>query len=130
MTIVDHLDEAKSPLRCNDAVGVEVWSPTGVSGYDWNQVNISSIPYSAPLMWGLPADGSIPLEPYHHVVDGETQDGLFVGSHGVTTWGIKRAEGRYPYWFFRLLGPGSEDPVTGERLGEDEHETFIKVLAV
>ena len=85
-------------------------------------------------MWGLPAEYSIPVEPYYHEdADGVRQDGIFLGSHGVTSWGVTYYEAGagtidgLPYWFIRLLGPDSEDPVTGEPLGEGEYETFIRV---
>lgn len=84
-------------------------------------------------MWGLPEAATIPIEPYYHYyANGTQQPGLFLGSHNVTTWGIKYYEadsGSYgdPYWLIRLLGPGSEDPITGQPLDDGEYETFIRV---
>ncbi|KAL1967824.1 hypothetical protein VTN77DRAFT_2513 [Rasamsonia byssochlamydoides] len=135
ITIAYVNDEAKTAIRCNDATGsvLEALTPTGVSGYAWNQINITNIPYSAPLMWGLPPDASIPVEPYYHYIGGVKQPGLFLGSHNVTTWGIKYYEADAgsldgePYWFIRLLGPGSADPTTGQALEDGESVTFIRV---
>ena len=119
-------------IQCNVGGILEAWTPSGVSGYAWNQINITNIPYSAMLMWGLPESATIPIEPYYHYIDGVQQTGLFLGSHNVTAWGITYEEadsGSYgdPYWSIRLLGPGSEDPVTGQALGDGEYETFIRV---
>lgn len=89
----------------------------------YNKINVADTPASANLMWGLPEDDTIPIEPYHHLVDGEEQEGTFLGSQNVTTWGIKEYEGpNNHYWLYRLLGPGS-----GETLKDGEYETFIKV---
>ena len=130
---------AKTQIRCNDNIagigsGLEAYVPSGVSGFAWHQINITSIPYSAELMWGLPGAATIPIEPYYHSIDGVQQPGLFLGSHGVTAWGIKYYEadsGSYgdPYWLIRLLGPDSQNPVTGQPLDDGEYETFIQVNA-
>jgi len=125
-------DQAKIPLQCNDnpAPGtLEARVPTGVSGYAWNQVNITEYPYDAELMWGLGQYGT-PIEAYYHYVDGVQQPGLFLGQGNVTTWGIKwyPVDGSNtwdgePYWLFRLLGPDSE--IDGAQLQADEYTTFI-----
>lgn len=85
-------------------------------------------------MWGLPEEYSHVVEPYYHEdADGVRQEGLFIGAHNVTSWGIKYEEPSVgtidglPYWSLRLLGPDSEDPVTGEPLLEGESVTFIRV---
>lgn len=85
-------------------------------------------------MWGLPEEYSDVAEPYYHVdTDGVRQEGIFIGARNVTSWGVKyygpsvgTIDG-LPYWSIRLLGPGSEDPQTGEPLLEGESETFIRV---
>lgn len=113
-------------MDCDPDTGV------GVQAYDsemitYNEVDVADTPESANLMWGLPKDKSIPIEPYHHIVDGEEQDGLFLGAQNVTTWAIKEHQhgtgaGSYPYWLFRLLGPENGG------LKDGEYKTFLKVV--
>ncbi|KAL3418311.1 hypothetical protein PVAG01_10027 [Phlyctema vagabunda] len=135
ITIASVNDQAKNPLRCNARTGaLEAYTATGVSGYAWNQVNITEYPYNAQLMWGLGQSGT-PVEAYHHYVDGVQQPGLFLGQANVTTWGIKKYPAdsattldNEPYWGFRLLGPKSSIPwLNGSALFPDEYRTFIKV---
>lgn len=83
--------------------------PTGVSGYAWNQLNITEYPYDAEIMWGL-GQYSTPLEPFHHFINGTQQAGLFLGQGNVTTWGVKlypadgaNSEDGEPYWQLRLV---------------------------
>ncbi|OOF91581.1 hypothetical protein ASPCADRAFT_210941 [Aspergillus carbonarius ITEM 5010] len=128
-------DEAKNPIVCDDDSPsiLNGLVETGVSGYSYQPLNITSIPYSAYLMWGLPEEATIPVEFYHHYVDGVQQDGLFIGANNVTTWAIKEwsdSGSKLPYWLFRLLGPNSADPVTGAALEDGEFTTFIKVRTV
>lgn len=81
-------------------------------------------------MWGLDEQASVPVDFYHHYVNGTQQDGLFIGANNVTTWAIKEysdSGSKLPYWLFRLLGPDSEDPITGAALEEGELVTYIKV---
>ncbi|KAA8642944.1 hypothetical protein EYZ11_001077 [Aspergillus tanneri] len=133
ITIAHRNDIAKNPLRCNDASNsIEAWVPYGVSGYDWRSVRVANIPYSAPLMYGLEDKYSNPVLAYRLTVDGKPQDGIFLGAHNVTEWGIKYEQAEVgsfgnPYWFFRLLGPNSQDPQTGKELEEGESRTFIKI---
>lgn len=113
-----------------DVVEALTYDPTGgETDYSYNSINVADDPASANLMWGLPEDETTPIEPYHHFIDGEEQEGTFLGSQNVTTWGIKEytKEDGPAYWLFRLLVPGSEDPETGCPLEEGEYETFIKV---
>ncbi|KAJ6131325.1 hypothetical protein N7523_001785 [Penicillium sp. IBT 18751x] len=130
--IVSRNDLAKSPLRCNDATDAfESYVPSGVSGAEWKAVNVTDIPYSAQLMWGL-GQYSLPIQAYYHYLDGVKQDGIFLGAHNVTSWAVQLQDGSagsggQPYWLIRLLGPGSEDPVTGAELEEGEYKTFIRI---
>ncbi|KAI2891877.1 hypothetical protein CBS63078_9576 [Aspergillus niger] len=124
-------DEAKNPIICDDSSPsiLNGLVETGVSGYSYQPLNISSIPYTALLMWGLPEEASVPVDFYHHYVNGTQQDGLFIGANNVTTWAIKEysdSGSKLPYWLFRLLGPDSEDPITGAALEEGELVTYIK----
>ncbi|KAJ5676173.1 hypothetical protein N7462_009070 [Penicillium macrosclerotiorum] len=132
IAIVSENDLAKSPLRCNDATtSFESYVPSGVSGYQWKSVNITDMPYSAQLMWGL-GQYSLPIQAYNHYVSGVKQEGIFLGAHNVTTWGVQlqsgsAGSGGKPYWLVRLLGPGSADPQTGDALLDGEFRTFIKI---
>lgn len=122
---------AQIRFQCDGAKGfVESQTLNPVADYTYDKINVADNPLSANLMWGLPEDATIPIEPYRHHIDGEEQEGTFLGSQNVTTWGIKKYEREgagYPHWLFRLLVPGSEDPETGEALKEGEYEAFIKV---
>ncbi|PYH69143.1 uncharacterized protein BO88DRAFT_404854 [Aspergillus vadensis CBS 113365] len=125
-------DEAKNPIICDDSSPsiLNGLVETGVSGYSFQPLNISSIPYTALLMWGLDEQASVPVDFYHHYVNGTQQDGLFIGANNVTTWAIKEysdSGSKLPYWLFRLLGPDSEDPITGAALEEGELVTYIKI---
>lgn len=132
IAIVSENDLAKSPLRCNDATdSFESYVPSGVSGAEWKSVNITDMPYSAQLMWGL-GQYSLPIQAYHHYLDGVKQDGIFLGAHNVTSWAVQLQDGSAgsggkPYWLVRLLGPGSADPVTGAELEDGEYKTFIRI---
>ncbi|KAJ5103180.1 hypothetical protein N7532_003709 [Penicillium argentinense] len=132
IAIVSKNDLAKSPLRCNDETNsFESYVPSGVSGAEWKSVNVTDIPYSAQLMWGL-GQYSLPIQAYHHYRNGVKQDGIFLGAHNVTTWALQlqsgsAGSGGKPYWLMRLLGPNSADPVTGDALAEGEYRTFIRV---
>jgi len=130
-------DEAKIAIRCNDNTGsiLEALTPTGVSGYAWNQVNITEYPYDAEIMWGL-GQYSTPLEPYYHFVNGTQMTGLYLGQNNVTTWGVKlypvdgdNTLDNEPYWQLRLLGPDSALPWNGSALYPDEYQTFLRIGA-
>ncbi|KAK2756412.1 hypothetical protein FQN54_005304 [Arachnomyces sp. PD_36] len=125
ITIVGRKDEASGRLQCTEERGVEALTidPTGgETDYSFNKIAVANRPKAANLMWGLPEEETIPIEPYHHVIDGEEQEGTFLGSQNVTTWAIKQLEGgQYEDWIFRLLLPG------GETLQDGESKTFLKV---
>ncbi|KAJ5151261.1 uncharacterized protein N7482_010513 [Penicillium canariense] len=77
------------PLRCNDVTSsFESNVPSGVSGYEWKSISITEYPYSGQLVWCL-GQYSLPIQAYKHYVDGAKQDGLFLGAHNVSTWGLK-----------------------------------------
>lgn len=103
-----------------------------MSGYGYNPVNIAPYPYDAEVMWGVEGPA---LQAYHHFIDGVQQDGLFLGSQGVTRFGIERvAQGGaptgLPYWTLRLLGPNSSVPpgsANATATYADEYETFILI---
>jgi hypothetical protein len=128
---------AKTAFRCNSGLGaggLEALTPSGVSGYSYNQVNISYLPYDAEIIWGVGAAYTIPLEAYSHFDETGAQiDGVFLGNGNYTTWGVKwypadsgSIDGN-PYWGLRLLGPNSSIPGSGEPLYPGEYETFLKV---
>ncbi|KAJ5591486.1 uncharacterized protein N7459_001855 [Penicillium hispanicum] len=129
--IVSENDLAKSPIRCNDAS--KAFESYVQYEYDvkWLGVNVTDMPYSAELMYGL-GQYSLPIQAYNHYKDGVKQDGLFLGAHNVTTWGIQpvegdQASGGKPWWMIRLLGPNSAVPNTGKPLYDGEFRTFIRI---
>ncbi|TAQ85769.1 hypothetical protein B7494_g5911 [Chlorociboria aeruginascens] len=133
ISIVNNNQLAKNAIRCNDATGLEGYVATGVSGYTWQQLNITEYPYDAELMYGL-GQYSTPVEAYYHYIDGVQQPGLYLGQDGYTTWGVKlypadsgSLDGN-PYWQLRLLGPDSGLPwLNNTALYPDEYETFLTV---
>jgi hypothetical protein len=78
-------------------------------------------------------EGSVPqLYSHKDATTGEEIPGYFLGgADGATVWGVKHypadQQNRYGYYYLRLLGPGSEDPSTGEPLYEGETKTYLKV---
>jgi hypothetical protein len=87
ITIASNNTFAKYAFRCNPALypgSLEALTPSGVSGYAWNQVNLSYYPYDAELGWGF-GQYSTPVEAYYHFVDDVQQPGVFLGSNGTTT---------------------------------------------
>ncbi|PWY89066.1 hypothetical protein BO70DRAFT_160640 [Aspergillus heteromorphus CBS 117.55] len=124
--------KAKDPMFCNDAASslLQGLVQMGENAYTPEPLSIASTPEAALLMWGAPADAIIPVEFYHHYVDGVQQDGLFIGANNVTTWAISEhadPDATLSYWSPRLLVPGSQNPVTGAPLEADELVTYIKV---
>jgi hypothetical protein len=125
-------------FQCNSALGagaLEALTPTGVSGYAWNQVNLSYYPYDAVLGWGF-GQYSNPVQAYSLFNEtGAQMDGVFLGSDNYTTWGVKwypadsgSLDGN-PYWGLRLLGADSDVPGTDSPLYPDEYRTFLQVSA-
>lgn len=54
---------------------------------------------------------------------GVRQDGVFIGSRNVTTWGFRyqsASDGGPDYYEIRLLGLDGADPATGEPLRDGE----------
>ncbi|KAJ5807068.1 hypothetical protein N7474_010660 [Penicillium riverlandense] len=131
ISIVNRKFDAKSYLICTSGIGFEA-----MVYYD-NQneylpINITSNPANAHLKWGLPEEKSEKIDAYYHYIDGKKQDGIFLGAHNVTSWGIQLQEnvpgtGGGPMWQIRLLGPGSENQKTGKALRESEYKTFIRI---
>ncbi|KAJ5664633.1 hypothetical protein N7462_011446 [Penicillium macrosclerotiorum] len=133
VSIVNGQYDAMSYLICNDGIGFEI-----MSYYDnmnvYLPINITSDPTNAQLQWGLAEDDSEAINAYYHYIDDVKQDGIFLGAHNVTSWGIQQqtnvpGTSGGPAWLLRLLGPGSEDQETGEALKDGEYETFIRINA-
>lgn len=87
------------------------------------------------LGWGF-GQYSFPVEAYSHFDEAGTQiEGVFLGSAGYTTWGVKWYQAGagtldgLPFWGLRLLVEGSNVPGTDEPLLPDEYRTFLKVRA-
>lgn len=64
---------------------------------------------------------------YEHYIEGEQQEGVFIGGYNTTTWGVtwsEPVEGSYglPFYGLRLLPEGVE-------LKANETKTFLKVQA-
>ncbi|KAI2464023.1 hypothetical protein F4781DRAFT_414490 [Annulohypoxylon bovei var. microspora] len=130
-------DIAKNPLKC-DAGELQGWVPTDLTAagaptsYQWIPLVISSYPYDAALMWKI--DGETP-QIFEHYVGDVKQDGVFLGSYNTSTsWGLKYEAANVgssgqDYYYARLLGPNSADPVTGEALSANETTAFIKITA-
>jgi hypothetical protein len=128
---------AKTAFRCNSTLGpgvLEALTPTGVSGYAYNQVNLTYYPYDAELGWGF-GQYSNPISAFAHFdACGNRIDGVFLGRDNYTTWGVKwypadsgSLDGN-PYWGLRLLGADSAIPGTnGSALYPGEYRTFLKV---
>lgn len=125
-------DIAKTPLQCasNQLQGRV---PTGVSGYSWQPLVIAPYPYDASLIYGVNGSSVIPFE--HYDVDtGVKQDGVYLGGYqNSTTWGLRyepkaNIDGN-PFFYARFLGPGSQDPSSGDALFDGEFTAFIKVAA-
>lgn len=119
-------------MRCRDDTGLEGLVQVDDSTFDYRQVNISTTPWNAQLMWGLPEEHSQPITVYRHFINGEQQEGLFLGAHNVTRWGVQRqpgtaGSGHQPWWMIRLLGPNSEDQETGQPLMDGEYRTYLRV---
>ncbi|KAI1371143.1 hypothetical protein F4677DRAFT_436476 [Hypoxylon crocopeplum] len=130
-------DIAKNPLKCEGGV-LKGWVPTDLTdagaptSYQWTPLVFSIYPYDAPLMWKV--DGDTP-QIFEHYVDGVKQDGVFLGAYNTTTsWGLNYespdvGSSGQDYYYARLLGPNSADPVTGAPLGANETTAFIKISA-
>jgi hypothetical protein len=129
---------AKTVFRCNDALGdgvLEAQVPSGVSGYSYQQVNITYLPWDAELGWGF-GQYSIPVGAYSLFDEetGDQLDGVFLGNSNYATWAVKwypadagSLDGN-PYWGLRLLGANSNISATSE-LYPEEYPTFLQVTA-
>ncbi|CAI6097516.1 unnamed protein product [Clonostachys chloroleuca] len=137
ITIPTRNDIAKTALRCSDG-GLQAWTSTDLTpagaptAVAWTPIVLSPYPYDAALMYKI--EGSAPqLYSHKDATTGEEIPGYFLGgADGATTWGVKyypADQGSYgrDYYYLRLLGPGSEDPSTGEPLHEGETKTYLKV---
>ncbi|KAA8643917.1 hypothetical protein EYZ11_005482 [Aspergillus tanneri] len=119
-------DLAIVQIMCSDASpsAIDACVNFGQQGCEFQSIRVQSDASSGHLMWGLSTPESIPVEYYHHVVDGKQQEGLFIGAQNVTSWAIKQhAADEYsevPYWLPRLLGPE-------QKLEEGELKTFLQV---
>ncbi|KAI2618230.1 hypothetical protein GGR54DRAFT_640799 [Hypoxylon sp. NC1633] len=130
-------DLAKNQMKCEDGI-LKGWVPSDLTdagaptSYQWTPLVLSVYPYDQPLMWKV--DGSAP-QVFEHYIGGQKQDGVFLGGYSTsTTWGLKYESANagssgQDYYYARLLGPNSADPVTGAPLNTNETTAFIKILA-
>ncbi|KAK2760923.1 hypothetical protein FQN54_002165 [Arachnomyces sp. PD_36] len=134
ISIVPEKGAPINTMRCTvgsrSEVMIEVDCPNEI-----NSVGIYEVEGSELIGWGGPGPITIPKPYLHYNKDGEELEGVFLGFDNVTTWGVRYHEARkdsvtpdpQPYYSVRLLAPGSEDPTTGELLGEGESATFLRV---
>ncbi|OTA54799.1 hypothetical protein K449DRAFT_389040 [Hypoxylon sp. EC38] len=130
-------DIAKNPLKCEGGVlkglvPTDLTAAGAPTNYQWTPLVLSIYPYDAALMWKI--DGDAP-QIFEHYIGDEKQDGVFLGSYNTsTTWGLKWhpenvGSSGQDYYYARLLGPNSADPVSGEPLAANETTAFIKINA-
>ncbi|KAJ5672950.1 hypothetical protein N7507_002077 [Penicillium longicatenatum] len=124
--IVGQQYSAITPLRCIEGTGFVVSVLTTSGTAEFRTVNITDVASEANIGYGLGADTEM-IQAYNHYIDGVKQDGIFIGAHNVTTWGMQLQGGAGAWWKLRLLGPGSEDASTGNALKDGEYQTFIRI---
>jgi hypothetical protein len=133
VSIVNQKYDAMSYLICNIGTGFEAMVFYD-NANEYLPINITSNPADALLQWGLAEDESEVIDAYYHYIAGTKQDGIFLGAHNVTSWGVQQQENipgtsGGPMWQLRLLDPSSVDQETGEGLKEGEYKTFIRIDA-
>ncbi|KAI1474678.1 hypothetical protein K445DRAFT_323240 [Daldinia sp. EC12] len=130
---------AKTALKCDGGVlkalvNTDLTDAGAPTNAQWSELLFpSNAPYDAPLLWKI-TDGIAP-QIFEHYVDGVKQDGVFLGAYNTSTrWGLKynpETSGSYhqDFYYARILGPNSADPVTGEPLKANETTAFVKIWA-
>ena len=83
---------------------------------------MSPYPYDAEILWGT---GGPKISGYWH--DKEGQGPLYIGSHGVTTWGVMDQDSTY--WEVRLLGPHSAPPGQNMSMYPGEVKSLLQVVS-
>lgn len=131
ITLGTRPDEAKVAMRCSNNT-LTGFVSTGVSGATWETLQFAPYPYDAELMYFV--EGGPVAEAHELTLDGVKQDGVFIGSNGVATWGFRYFDASYsccgvPFYQLRLLGPNSADPTTGAALQDGEFQGFLKITA-
>ncbi|KAI1653829.1 hypothetical protein F4813DRAFT_372928 [Daldinia decipiens] len=130
---------AKTAMKCDGGV-LKAWVSTDLTdagaptNTQWSELLFpKDEPYDAPLLWKL-TDGVAP-QIFEHYIDGEKQDGVFLGAYNTSTrWGLKynpanAGSYRQDFYYARILGPNSADPVTGNALNANETTAFVKIWA-
>ncbi|KAI1466267.1 uncharacterized protein F4812DRAFT_436584 [Daldinia caldariorum] len=130
---------AKTALKCDGGVlkalvNTDLTAAGAPTNAQWSELLFpSNAPYDAPLLYKI-TDGIAP-QIFEHYVDGVKQDGVFLGAYDNSTrWGFKYNPanvGSYglDFYYARILGPNSADPVTGSPLKANETTAFIKIRA-
>ncbi|KAI8965207.1 hypothetical protein F5Y11DRAFT_313301 [Daldinia sp. FL1419] len=130
---------AKTALKCDGGVlkalvDTDLTDAGAPTNAQWSELLFpKDEPYDAPLLWKI-SDGIAP-QIFEHYIDGEKQDGVFLGAYNTSTrWGLKynpAQSGSYflDFYYARILGPDSADPVTGAPLNANETTAFIKIWA-
>ncbi|KAF2004782.1 hypothetical protein P154DRAFT_586440 [Amniculicola lignicola CBS 123094] len=130
-------NQALTPLQCSNGTlnvrGATTYNQDHfATDYVWTPLTLSPAKYDAGLMWKVP-DGE-PVKLFeHYFTNGTKQNGYFLGGYeNSTTWGftyLPRDQGSsgWDYFYIRLLGPNSADPVTGSALGANETKGFVRI---
>ena len=110
-----------------------VWAQENENHSEFFSLGVYDVEGSEFMAWGAPGPIDIPKPYFHFDEAGTKQEGVFLGHNNITSWGVKYREARpdsmekQPFWSVRLLGPGNEDPSSGQELGEGESATFLRV---
>lgn len=120
------------PFQCaNDTL--QAYLDMGFAGSVWQDLIAAGTPAESVFGFRLPdlPDPNYHLETYSHLIDGEVQLGVYLGSVNVTTWGFnyQNFTETGEYYFARLLGPNSNNPATGKQLNSGEFAGYIKITA-
>ncbi|KAI0853074.1 hypothetical protein F5Y00DRAFT_257727 [Daldinia vernicosa] len=130
---------AKTALKCDGGI-LKALVPTDLTAAgaptnaQWSELSFpTDEPYDAPLLYKI-TGGTAP-QIFEHYIDGEKQDGVFLGAYNTSTrWGLKynaatSGSSGQDFYYARILGPNSADPVTGEALNANETTAFVKISA-
>ena len=120
VSIVNQQYGAMSYLICTEGIGFEAMAFYDDANY-YLPINITSNPANAQLQWGLAEDESEVIGAYYHYIDGTKQDGIFLGAHNVTSWGVQQQDKYTRYqWRSDVAAP----PVRPQKRGPADWRGF------